>query len=433
MNFAKLGLGQLYKNKNVVFIIGIVLISALYLFLRLDKLNALIGFYSDQGIHLLETKTMFDSKKISLVGPMVTSKTFMGRQFFIGANYYYVLGIVGLIGQWDPMIITIIFIFLELGFYLFFIFYLKRKFNQFWSLLVFLFISISPYLIIHSRFFWNPHLLIPLSILVLYFGDKYLLKKEIKYLFLAAFCWGFGFACHFSAVFWGLWFVYLLIKSKQAGIIKPYLIIFLGFILGDLPWVIFELKHNFYNTKTMLYVFLNSTSGGELTSHYFIFPLLVFITFGLLFLIKKINNKNICNRVLITLFLGLFLIQTKIYRNYAPLDVIEGWNYPMQKEVVNKILKNGCPKNFNIASTVSGDTRSYDLRFLLTAKSCFPMEVENYPKAEKLFLVAPIDRPPETETVWEVSSLGKFKINRQEKLTEKIVFYELEKSIEEKK
>jgi len=56
------------------------------------------------------------------------------------------------------------------------------------------------------------------------------------------------------------------------------------------------------------------------------------------------------------------------------------------------------------------------------------MEVEEYPKAETLFLVAPIDRPPETETVWEVSSLGKFKVNRQEKLTEKIVFWELEKN-----
>jgi hypothetical protein len=53
------------------------------------------------------------------------------------------------------------------------------------------------------------------------------------------------------------------------------------------------------------------------------------------------------------------------------------------------------------------------------------MEVENYPNAEKLFLVAPIERSPETEKVWEVSSLGKFKVNRQENLTEKIIFWEL--------
>src|SRR5574344_1586680 len=128
------------KNKKVIFIIGMVVISCLYLFIRLYRLNELIGFRLDQGIHLLETKQMFDSKKISLVGPMVTSKSFMGRNFFIGANYYYVLGMVGLISQWNPLKITIIFILLELGFYLFFIGFLKRKFNLFWAFLMFIFI-----------------------------------------------------------------------------------------------------------------------------------------------------------------------------------------------------------------------------------------------------------------------------------------------------
>lgn len=412
------------KNKRIIFTIGIILISILYLFIRFYNLNNLIGFRLDQGIHLLETKTMFDTKKISLVGPMVTSKTYMGRQFFIGPNYYYVLGIIGFLGQWDPMKITIIFIFLELGFYLFFIFFLKQKFNQFWSLFIFLFLSISPYLIIHSRFFWNPHLLIPLSILLLFLGDKFLIKKQIKYLFLTTICWGFGFACHYSAVFWGLWLIYLLVKSKQFKNFRVYLIIILGFVLGDLPWFIFEMRHSFYNTKTMIYVFLNSNSGSELTSHYFVFSLLVLIIFGLLLLI---NKDNIWKIILIIILLGSFLLQIKIYRNYAPLDVIEGWNYKEQQKVASLIVKNGCPKNFNIATTIQGDTRAYDLRFLLTAKGCKPMGVEEYPSVEKLFLIAPVNRPPETETVWEVSSLGKYKINRQEKLTENILFWELEK------
>lgn len=415
------------KNKKIIFIIEIILISFLYLFLRLYRLNDLIGFRLDQGIHLLETKTMFDTKKISLVGPMVTSKTFMGRQFFIGANYYYILGIMGLIGQWNPMIVTIIFIFLELSFYLFFIFFLKRKFNYYWALLVFLFISLSPYLIIHSRFFWNPHLLIPLSILVLYFGDKYLVKKQIKYLFLVAFCWGFGFACHFSAVFWGLWLIYLLIKSKQIKKIGVCMLVFIGFVLGDLPWFIFEIRHNFYNIKTMIYVFLNSTSGSELTSHYFVFSLLIFLALGLLSLIKEIKNKNIGFGVLIVIFLGWQMIQTKIYKKYAPLDVIEGWNYKEQQKVADLMVKDGCPKNFNVAVTVQGDTRAYDIRYLLNIRNCNPMGVEEYPRAEKLFLVAPFDRPPETETVWEVNCLGKFEIKREEKLNDKIVFWELVK------
>lgn len=414
------------ENKRL-FWIGLLIVSGFYLFFRLNNISSLINFRLDQGIHLLETKEMFDSKKIRLVGPMVTSKTFMGRQFFIGANYYYILGIIGLIGQWDPIIITIIFIILELGFYLLFVFFLKQKFNQLWSFLVFLFISLSPYLVSHSRFFWNPHLLIPFSILVLYFGDKYLIKKQFRYLFLTAFFWGNGFACHYSAVFWGLFFIYLLLKSKKNTDTKLYLIIFLGFILGNLPFFIFELRHNFYNIKTLIFVFLNSKTGSELTSHYFVFSLLIFSLFGFLTIINKIKNKK--NAFLwLTIVLGVTLwLQTSFFTSYKPTDLTEGWGYKEQQLVVDLIVRDGCPKNFEIAATVQGDTRAYDLRYLLDLKKCKPMGVEDYLKAEKLFLVAPIDRLPEKETVWEVSSLGKFKINREEKITEKIVFWELEK------
>lgn len=415
------------KNKKTLFIIGLVLVSFLYLFNRLQNLDKILGFRLDQGVHLLETKEMFDSKKIRLVGPMVTSKSFDGRNFFIGANYYYVLGIIGLISGWNPLIITILFILLELVFYLFFIFFLKRKFNSFWALTTFIFIAISPYLVIHSRFFWNPHFLIPLSILVLLFSEKYFLKKRIKYLFLIAFCWGFAFACHYSAVFWGLFFIFILVKSEHIKDLKSYLIIGLGFILGNLPFFVFEILHNFYNIKTIFYIFINSSSSGGLASHYFVFPLLIFIIFGLLSLLFEMRNKISANIILVIIFGLLFLIQIRFFSKYNPLDVIPGWSYPEQQKVTGLIINNGCPKNFNVASTISGDTRSYDLRFLLTAKGCKPMGVEEYSKAEKLFLVAPVERPPEVETVWEVSSLGKFKINRQENLNSEVIFYELEK------
>ena len=415
------------KISKTIFIFSLILVSCLYLFFRLYRLNELIGFRLDQGIHLLETKEMFDYKKIRLVGPMVTSKSFMGRNFFIGANYYYVLGIVGFLSRWNPLTITNVFIFLEFIFYLLFIFFIKRKFGSFWAILTFIFIAISPYLIIHSRFFWNPHLLIPLSILILLFSEKYFLKKQLKYLFLMAFVWGFAFACHYSAVFWGLFFIYVFTKSKQYLKIKTCLVVIFGFILGNLPFFVFEIRHGFYNIKTLLYVFTNSSSGGDLTSHYFVFPLLIFIIWAVLSLILVIKNKIYGNVFLIILMSILCLLQFKFFRNYAPLDIISGWNYNQQQKVADLITNNGCPKNFNVAATVQGDTRAYDLRYLLNLKKCEPMGVEDYPKAEKLFLIAPANRPPQTETVWEVTSLGKFKINQQINITPDIIFYELQK------
>ncbi len=164
-----------------------------------------------------------------------------------------------------------------------------------------------------------------------------------------------------------------------------------------------------------------------MTSHYFIFPLLVFGIYLSLIYIYKIKNKKSAGLLIVVTLGAILWLQMNVFVSYAPLDVIEGWNYKEQQIVADLITKNGCPKNFEVATTIQGDTRAYDLRYLLNLKKCEPMGVEEYPRAERLFLVAPVDRPPETETVWEVSSLGKFKINRQEKITEKIVFWELEK------
>ena len=414
------------KNKNF-FLLGLFLISFLYLFIRLYHLNTLIGFRLDQGLHLLETKSLFDSKRVGLLGPMVTSKSFMGRNIFIGSNYYYVLGGLGLVGRWDPFFITVCFILLEYFLFLFFILFLKRKFDSIYALIIFLSIALSPYLVVHSRFFWNTHFLIPLSILVLMSLEKFIFKKQFRYLFLAAFFWGFAFASHYSAILWGSLFLYILVKSREYLNFKSYLIIISGFILGDLPFLIFEVRHNFYNIKTLLYIYLNSPQSRELPSQHIVFPFLIFIIYLSLFLLSKIKKKTIGYSIIIIISIFLLLFQSKYIKNYAPLDVIPGWNYPEQLRVTNLILGNGCPQNFNIAATMQGDTRFYDLRYLLNVRGCNPLPVEAYPQAEKLFLVAPPDRPVETETVWEVNVLRPFKISRKIAINDKIVFFELDR------
>ena len=113
--------------------------------------------------------------------------------------------------------------------------------------------------------------------------------------------------------------------------------------------------------------------------------------------------------------------------SFYPLDVIKGWDYPQQRQVTDLILKNGCPQNFNVAATIQGDTRFYDLRYLLKLKNCQPLPVEAYPQAQKLFLVAPPDRPPESETVWEVAAFKPFIIKQKVAINDQILFFELQK------
>jgi len=412
------------KSKKIVYIVGLIILTGLYLFLRIYKFEEKTAFGLDQGLQLLESYKIIEYKKVPLIGPE-TSKTFLGKGFFIGPQYYYVLTILGILTKWNPISIDLILLFIELGFFLYFTIWIQKKYGTIEALTVFGFITFSKYFIMHSRFFWNPHFLLPLGILTIVFLDKYIQKNKIKYLAWFGIWWGIAFGFHYSAVFWVIPLFIVLLKNKKLWKWTT-LIIPLFFVLGDLPWFIFEIRHNFYNIKTILWVMIQPTSSEHLELYYFTHSLGAFAFWGVVGGLNKIKK----NKILISLFLvlGISLVQMQLINYPLPYKSPVGWNYLRQKETISKILKNGCPDKFNIASTLSGDTRSYDLRFLLITKGCNPMEVEEYPKAETLFLVAPIDRPPETETVWEVSSLGKFKVNRQEKLTEKIVFWELEKN-----
>lgn len=412
------------KNKKTIFILGLIILTILYLILRLYKFEQKTTYHLDQGLHLLETYQMVEDKKIRLIGPMVSSKTFMDRGFFIGPQYYYVLAILGILTKWNPISIDIILLLIELGFILYFTSWIKKKYGIVEALMVFSTLTFSRYFIIHSRFFWNPHFLLPLGILGIIFLDKYIQKNKIRYLACFGVLWGLAFGFHYSAVFWGIPLLVALFLNKKLFKWQT-LIVPLSFILGDLPWFVFEIKHNFYNIRTMWMVMIQSSTGGKMEPHYFVYPLGFFILFGIAWILKRIKKNKIF--IAVIWVLAISLLQIWMFDNQIPYGHPKGWNYLIQKEIVKKILENGCPKDFNVASTISSDTRFHDLRFLLIANGCKPMGVEEYPKAEKLFLVAPIDRPPETETVWEVSSLDKFKINQKINISPIIILYELEK------
>lgn len=409
-----------------LFFISLVLVSILYLFLRFNHLGQLVEFRLDQAVHLSESKAMIDDHHPSLLGPMVTSKSFMGRNFFIGANYYYVLAFVGIVASWDPLLVTTIFIFLELVFYLVFTFFLKQKFGIYLALTSYLFLTVSPYLVDHSRFFWNPHLLIPLSIIAIITLEKYIDSNKYIFLAVSAFAWGFAFSSHFAAVLWLPIFIYYLSKSHRLFDIKSWSIISLSFILGDLPFVIFEFRHQFYNLNTMFFVFFQSKSSAETTPHYFIFPLLIFAIFTVTYLFSKINNRTYSIILLIIFYSGLTLLQFFAFNGYQSLDNIPGWDYPTQQKIANQISQN-CPTNFNVAATMQGDTRFYDLRFLLEKNNCHPDGVDAYPTSKTLFLVSPHNRLPVDETVWEVTSLKPFTITSTTRINDLLDLHRLDR------
>jgi len=122
----------------------------------------------------------------------------------------------------------------------------------------------------------------------------------------------------------------------------------------------------------------------------------------------------------------LIMLQYYAFSGYQPLDDIPGWEYQTQQKVSDLISKN-CPQNFNVAATMQGDTRFYDLRYLLNKNNCHPDSIDSYPVSKTLFLVAPHNRPPAEETVWEVTSLKPFNITSTIKLNDQLDLHRLDR------
>lgn len=413
--------------KNKVFYFLLLILSLCYLFLRLYNLENRLTFHLDQGLHLLETHEMVQSGKPRLIGPMISSKVYDGRGFFIGPQYYYILAILGQITNWDPLIITQISIVIDLIFWLIFVVFLKKKYSLSLALFTFTFVTFSNYFIVHSRFFWNPNYLIPLSILVIISTYYFLKNKTNKFLYLSVFLWGLAFSFHYSALLWGVFLIPVLFSRRKTLHYYHYLLIPVFFILGDLPYFVFEVRHNFYNIQTVVYVLTHLSAKKEFTPHYLIFPLIVFGLYFTNFL--YVRSKKIYIKFLVLLPVILIFIFTfnKIDRSVDPLGHPPGWTYPLEKNIVNTINQN-CPNNYNIASTVGGDTRAYDLRFLLTASGCKPQSVDSYPQSKTIFLVSTISRPPESENVWEINSFKPFIVSQTIKLNNQLFLYRLDKN-----
>lgn len=143
-----------------------------------------------------------------------------------------------------------------------FVLVLKIFKSRYLALGVSAFYLLSPLSVIYSRFSWNPNCIpffVGVSIFCLY---KYSLRKQNYMLFLSAFFGGLAFQLHyvvfpyFIAV---LFLVCFLNQTFKQKIVSTFCFIS-GSIAGVFPMVLFELRHDFFLTKSLLFQFSSKNS-----------------------------------------------------------------------------------------------------------------------------------------------------------------------------
>lgn len=230
-----------------------IFIIVVAIFLYSFNLHATQSFVGDSARDTVRMMEIWRNKEVTLLGPPLSLGYGSAKEVYFGSLSLYIglLGIV--ISNLDPVgaVIPNILIFaLSIPFF----FSWVRKFTtEKTAYIATVIYAWNPLTVNYARFFWNPNLIIPLSVFFWYFisTSSYLLAGLVV---------GVMFNLHYLGILGGvLYGVYLLIKKEWINLIK-----FVGgFLIGIIPILAFEIRNNFYLSKTLWW---NVASGEKIWS-----------------------------------------------------------------------------------------------------------------------------------------------------------------------
>lgn len=234
------------KKKEKIILLILLILGAV---LRFYDLENRLSFDWDQENFAWEAKRMIIDHKMTLIG----APTSIGG-IHLGPFYTYLSNLFYFIFKMDPAgagILSILFgIATIAGFY----FVGKKLFNKEAGYLAAFLYAISFPLILWDLVAWNPapfHLFVLLTIFFLY----QVLKKEKYLIFLLALL-GIGFHLHFSALLFFLLSLVVLFFYRPKFSQKTLFLSGLVFLLTVSPLIVFDLRHNFHNSRQLINFFL---------------------------------------------------------------------------------------------------------------------------------------------------------------------------------
>jgi len=243
--------------KRIIQLLPIICILCLAAYLRLHRIQDYMTFLGDEGRDVLIVKRMIVDHKLTLLGPTAS----VGG-FFMGPIYYYFM--LPFLWAWNlnpvgPAVMVAFFGIATVG-----LIYIigKEWFSKGVGLIASLLYALSPIVIAYSRSSWNPNIVPFFALASVYFLEKWRDRKKVSHLFIVGLCAGIGIQLHYIYLFLivteGLFLAY---HYKKVDI-KALLMLLAGFVLGFSPFLAFEFRHGFTNTRAIFeFVFAGKDTG----------------------------------------------------------------------------------------------------------------------------------------------------------------------------
>jgi len=251
------------KKLSVVLLILILLLAA---FLRLYRIGDYMTFLGDEGRDALVAKGILEGH-LTLLGPRSSA-----GNFFMGPAYYYMITPFLWLFHLDPVGPAVMVGLFGIATVLLIYWVCKRFFGRKAGLFAAALYAVSPLVITYSHSSWNPDVLPFFSLLFMYMIFNGIAKaRPWKYFFFAGILLGICLQLHYLAlslgviavtyIFFAEWMLQERIFLWQT--LKHYLLLLAGFVIGFSPFIAFEIRHNFPNTKAIFaFVFSDTVQKG---------------------------------------------------------------------------------------------------------------------------------------------------------------------------
>lgn len=320
------------------------------IFLRFFSLEGFATFLADQGRDAIIIKRIITGEHFPAIG----APTSLGN-VYLGPFYYYFIAPWLLLFNYHPVGLAFGVAFFSSLYLLINYVIIKELFDKKIALISTIFLSFSSVLIDFSRYSWNPNLLPLFTLLTIYFLIKSLQTNKWYYFALSGTFIAFLIQLHYLSLFlippiFIIYLINLLIERKQ--LIRKFVHLFIclfSFILFSSPLIIFDLRHQFLNSKNFIALF--QSSGTSLSSKinsffdsfyylnlysfnislnkFFIYILLIFLFIIFITLIKKTSNLRTFLFIFLLTILGMSLYSGPKHAHYF------GTLYPLYYVIIS--------------------------------------------------------------------------------------------------
>lgn len=255
------------KRLPLILFILILLLSA---FLRLHNISSYMQFLGDEGRDVLVAKDILHGH-LTLLGPRSSA-----GDFFMGPFYYYLITPFLLLFNYDPVGPAIMVALFGVA-TVFLIYIVGRKFfGSAAGLFAASLYTTSPLVLAYSHSSWNPDVLPFFSLLLIYYVYNTVTKsKSWKHYLLIGVLLGICLQLHYLSLFLAviiaiyIFLIHRISKFTIISLFKKYLGILLGSIISLSPFILFELRHNFLNTRGILTFLFGNTVSYSTNANFF--------------------------------------------------------------------------------------------------------------------------------------------------------------------